>query len=170
MTARSVTQADYDRVRDLHAQGMSRNEIGRTIGRSGRTISRLAQELGLSFERSGATAKATEARKADGAARRAQLHVDALDAAQKLMAQMFAPALVYNFGGRENDYNSTTLEEPPFADKRNIANAIQALAGTALKLAEYDKAAGSDDEKGMLLELRDQLRAARDQARSTDGG
>ncbi|WP_431892678.1 helix-turn-helix domain-containing protein [Micromonospora haikouensis] len=165
---RPVTQDDYNRVRELHAQGLSRNEIARQLRRSGKTISHIATELGLSFERSGATAKATEAKKADGAARRAQLQLDALEAAQKLMGQMFAPALVYNFGGKENDYNSTTLDEPPFADKRNIATAIQALAGTALKLAEYDKATGNEDEKGMLLELRDQLRAARDGARAAE--
>ncbi|MGW4467484.1 helix-turn-helix domain-containing protein [Micromonospora sp. NPDC004704] len=160
-----VTQADYDRVQELHREGVSRNGIATATGRSGRTVSRIAAELGLSFERSGATAAATEAKKADGAARRAQLQIDALAGALKLMGQMFEPALVYNFGGKENDYNSTTLEQPPFRDKQSIALAIQALAGTALKLAEYDKATGSEDEKGMLGELRDQLRAARDAAR-----
>lgn len=162
---RPVTQADYDQVRQLHAQGKTRNEIGRALGRSGRTISRIAVELGLSFERSGATAAATAAKKADAASRRAKLQVDALDGAQKLMDQMFAPTVVFNFGGKENDYNSREHPEPPFRDKQAIANAIQALAGTALKLAEYDKAAGSEDEKGMLGRLRDQLRAVRDQAR-----
>ena len=161
-----VTQADYDRVRELHAQGLSRNEIARQSGRSQKTVSRLAQEMGLSFERAGATAKATEAKKADGAARRAQLQLDALAAAHKLMGQMFSPALVYNFGGKENDYNEVEHPEPPFAEKRNIATAIQALAATALKLAEYDKATGSEDEKGMLGDLRDQLRAARDATRA----
>ena len=156
-----VTQADYDRVKELHAQGLSRNEIARQSGRSQKTVSRLAQEMGLSFERAGATAKATEAKKADGAARRAQLQLDALAAAHKLMGQMFSPALVYNFGGKENDYNSTTLDEPPFADKRNIATAIQALAATALKLAEYDKATGSESEKSMLTDLRQALLDAR---------
>ncbi|WP_018908765.1 helix-turn-helix domain containing protein [Salinispora arenicola] len=139
-TPRPVTQADYDRVRELHAQGMSRNEIGRTIGRSGRTISRLAQELGLSFERSGATAKATEARKADAATRRARIEEQALASAERLLKQMWKPALVFNFGGRENDYNSTTLEEPPFSDKRAIATSVQALMQTALKIAEHDRA------------------------------
>lgn len=161
-----VTQADYDRVRELHGQGLSRNEIARQCGRAQKTVSRLAQEMGLSFERAGATAKATEAKKADGAARRAQLQLDALDAAHKLMGQMFAPALVFNFGGKENDYNSTKLDEPPFADKRNIATAIQALAATALKLAEYDKATGNEDEKSMLTDLRQALIDARKASQS----
>jgi hypothetical protein len=167
MAVRPVTQDDYDQVRELHGQGKSRNEIARQLGRSGKTISRIAVELGLSFERAG-TIAATEAKKADAASKRARLQDDALEAAQKLLGQMFQPALVYNFGGKENDYNSTTLNEPPFADKRAIATALQALAMTALKLAEYDKATGSESEKGMLGDLREQLRAARDATRAAE--
>jgi hypothetical protein len=137
---RPVTQADYDRVKELHAQGLGRNDIARQAGRSQRTVSRIAAELGLSFERSGATAAATAAKKADAASRRARLQVDALEAAEKLLGQMFSPTKVFNFGGKENDYNERTHNEPPFQDKRNIAVALQALANTALKLAEYDRA------------------------------
>ena len=163
---RPITEADHRQVAELHAQGKSRNEIARETGRSGRTVSRIAAELGLSFERAGSTAAATEARKVDGAARRATLQLDALAAANRLLGQMFAPTKVFNFGGKENDYNERQHDEPPFVDKRNLATAIQALAATALKLAEYDKATGSDGEKGMLGDLRDQLRAARDEQRA----
>lgn len=103
-------------------------------------MSRIAAELGLSFERTGATTAATEARKVDAAARRAQLQGDALVAAQRLLGQMFAPTKVFNFGGKENDYNEQQHDEPPFRDKQAIASAIQALSQTALKLAEYDQA------------------------------
>lgn len=138
-TPRPVTSADYDRVKELHAQGLSRNAIGKTMGRSGRTVSRIADELGLRFERD-RTRAATEAKKADAAARRARLQVEALDGAQRLMGQMFAPTKIYNFGGRDNEYNERDVNEPPFRDKRDIATALKALADTALKLAEYDRA------------------------------
>lgn len=160
------TDHERQQITELHAQGHGRNEISRQTGIHNRRVSAIAADLGLSFSRAGATAAATEAKKADGAARRARLQEEALTAAQKLMGQMFAPTTVYNFGGKENDYNSREHPEPPFADKRNIATAIQALAATALKLAEYDKATGSEEERGMLGDLRDQLRAARDSARS----
>lgn len=140
MTQRPVGKADRDQVAALHTQGLSRNAIARQIGRSGRTVSRLAAELGLSFERSGGIVAATEARKTDAADRRSRIQVDSLAAAERLLGQMFAPAKVYNFGGKENDYNERQHEEPPFRDKQAIANAIQALSQTALKLAEYDKA------------------------------
>ena len=168
MTAdrRPVTDDDRRQVAALHAQGKTRNEIAREIGRSGRTVSKLAAEQGLSFERAGATAAATAAKVADGAARRARLQVDALEAAQRLLDQMFAPSTVYNFGGKDNTYEEVRHPEPPFRDKRDIATALQALANTALRLAEYDKATGSETEKSVLGDMRDQLRAARDAARA----
>lgn len=166
MSGRPVTEEDHRRVAELHAQGLSRNAIGKELGRSGRTISRIAAELGLSFERAGATAAATKAKIADGQARRARLQVEALDAAQKLLGQMFAPTKVFNFGGKENDYNEREHTEPPFRDKRDIATALKALADTALKLAEYDKAIGNEDERSMLFDLREALIAARSHAKT----
>lgn len=162
-----TTEEEREQVRTLHDEGHGRNEISRRTGIHQRRVSRIAEQLGITFVRSGHTRAATEAKKDDAAARRAQLQLDALTNAQKLMGQMFAPTRVFNFGGKDNEYNSREHPEPPFRDKQAIATAIQALANTALRLAEYDKAAGSDDEKGMLLELRDQLRAARDSARSS---
>ncbi|MCY1141367.1 helix-turn-helix domain-containing protein [Actinoplanes sp. Pm04-4] len=159
---RPILDQERDRVRELHAAGASRNAIARELRRSGRTISRIAAELDLTFERSDQTRSATVAKVADGQARRAQLQLDALDAAGRLFGQMFAETKVYNFGGKENDYNERTHPEPPFRDKRDIATAIKALADTALKLAEYDKATGHEDEKSMLGDLFDQLRQARD--------
>jgi transposase-like protein len=162
-----VTDDDRRRIAELHAQGNSRNAIAEAIGRSGRTVSRICAEHDppLTFERT-RTAAATEAKKADGAARRAQLQLDALAAAQKHLGQYFAETTVFNFGGKENDYNERTLPEPPHRDKRDIASAVSSLVAAALKLAEYDKATGNDGEKGMLGELFDELRAARDQHRT----
>lgn len=160
-----VTSHDRRRVAELHAQGLSRNAIATELGRSGRTISRICAEHDppLTFERT-RTAAATAAKKADGAARRAQLQLNALDGAGRLMSQMFSPTVVYNFGGKENDYNERSVDEPPFRDKRDIATAIKALADTALKLAEYDKATGNDDDRSMLTDLREALIKARTSA------
>lgn len=158
--ARPVTEEERDRVFALHADGLSRNAIARELGRGESTVSRIAAEAGLRFDRH-VVAEAVEAKKIDGAARRAQLQLDALDAAAKLFSQMFAPTKVYNFGGKDNDYNERAVDEPPFRDKRDIATSIKALADTALKLAEYDKATGHEDERSMLVDLRQALMEAR---------
>lgn len=44
---RPVTDEDRRRVRELHAEGLSRNAIGKEIGRSGRTVSRIADAEGF---------------------------------------------------------------------------------------------------------------------------
>ena len=163
-----ATDADRDAVRALHAEGLSRNDIARKLGRSGRTISRIAAELGLTFERGPQVRAATEARKADARSRRAALAVALLDDAERLRGQLWQPAKVFNFGGKENTYNETTLNEPTFADKRNIMQAIGTAVDKSVKLDEYDADPGIDAAKSMLGALAAGLGAAYDQLTQTD--
>lgn len=151
-----ITEQEKDRIAALHADGLSRNAIAREIGRGASTVSRICHELGLRFDRH-LTVEATAAKVADAAERRARLQEATLASAERLMAQMFAPSTIFNFGGKENDYNERPVEEPPFRDKKDIATAVAALAQTALKLAEYDKAVGDEGDKSMLTDLREQL-------------
>lgn len=135
------TDRERQLVAELHAEGKGRNAISRETGIHSRRVSAIASELGLSFRRGGArTAAATEARKADAAVRRKAVEDQALASAQRLLDQMWQPATVFNFGGKDNTYEVAQQDEPPFADKRNIATAVQALMQTALKIAEHDKA------------------------------
>ncbi|GGV42565.1 helix-turn-helix domain-containing protein [Streptomyces spectabilis] len=91
-----VTDADREAVRRLHADGKGRNEIARELRRSGRTISALADELGISFDRAAEVRAATEVRQADLADPRARF-------AEQLRARLRQPCTVYSFGGKEND-------------------------------------------------------------------
>lgn len=149
MGSRPVTSADYDQVRDLHAQHLARNEIARRMHRSGKTISRIATELGLTFDRGAEVQAATEARKADAKARRAALSLALLEDAERLRVQMWQPAKAFNFGGKDNTYAETTLEQPTFADKRNITQAVGVLVERSVRLDEYD--AGDSGQVGSLL-------------------
>lgn len=138
-----VGPEDDEAVRRLHSEGKSRNEIAREMGRSGRTVSRIAERLHLSFERGEMVKEATEARKTDARAKRAALALRLLDDAERLRGQLFKPALVYNFGGRDNTYEERTLEQPTFSDQRNIMQAIGVALDRAVKLDAYDKAEGA---------------------------
>lgn len=139
---RPVTQADYDRVRELHAQGLSRNEIARQLRRSGKTISEIAAKLGLTFERT-RTRAATEAKRDDARAKRAALALDLLDDAARLRQQLWQPAHYVDHGGKEYDRVDWTLNEPTFADKQRILSSVGIAVDRAVKLDQYDRADAS---------------------------
>lgn len=160
MGHRPVTDADRNQVVQLHAQGHSRNEIARSIGRSGRTVSRIADALGLTFERGEQVQAATQAKVIDAKAKRAQLALDLLDDAARLREQIWLPAKVFNFGGRDNDYNEVTHDEPPAVDKLKLIQAAATAASQSLKLDEYDRQTGADEERSMLVDLAEKLGAA----------
>lgn len=123
-----ITDHDREQVRLLHAEGHSRNEIARRIGRGGRTVSRIAAELGLPFD-TARTEEATRQRVAQLAALRAETAVDLHLDAMRLTEAMWQPTKVFNFGGRENVYRDHDVDEPPAADKK----ALMAAAGIALE-------------------------------------
>jgi hypothetical protein len=163
-----VTEEDYARVRELHALGMGRNQIAREIGRAQRTVSVIAAELGLTFDTS-MTEDATRARVAQLAALRADtaldLHLDAL----KLTQQMWEPAVVFNFGGKENTYNERTVDEPPTVDKKNLMAAAGIALEKSLKLVPPADDAGAEDARSMLGQLMRGLKAAYDEAGAEEG-
>lgn len=138
-TKTPIGPADYDKVKKLHAKGLSRNEIARKTGRSGRSVSRIAAQLGLTFERGEQVKAATEARKIDAKARRAALAVALAEDAERLRQQLWAPCIAYNFGGKDNTFEQARLDEPSFADKAKIMSAIGIAVDRSVKLDAYDK-------------------------------
>lgn len=158
--AKPITAEERALVRQWHAEHVSRNEMCKRLGRGGKTISRIATEEGLSFDRTGSLAVATAVKKADAAERRARLQLDSLEAAEKLLRQMFSPARVYNFGGKENTYEEREHEEPTFRDKRDIASAMAQMIASSLRLAEFDRGAGDTEQQSALVTLMSTLKAA----------
>jgi hypothetical protein len=149
MPTGTISEDRFDEFRDLHAQGLGRNAIAREMGIAPVVASRTAEYLGLTFDRSQIQA-ATEARLADLAERRALLAESLIDDAEKLRAQMWQPAVIFSFGGKDNTYAEEPVLEPPAGDKR----ALMATAGMAidrsLKLAPPLEAAGADNATSML--------------------
>ncbi|WP_328545474.1 hypothetical protein [Streptomyces europaeiscabiei] len=152
MPRQPIPEEFHDRFRELHADGYGRNRIARELGFPPVQISRTAEVLGLTFDRSQIEA-ATRARLADLAERRAMLAEDLQEDAEKLRAQMWETTVVYSFGGKENSYEDHEFDEAPAAEKR----ALMATAGMAidrsLKLAPVHEADGADTERSMLGDL-----------------
>lgn len=152
---RPVTAEDFDQVRELHAQHLSRNEIAKRLGRSGRTVSRIAADLGLSFDRANDPhlRKATEARKADARARRAALAVALLEDAERLRQQIFAPVVVYSFGGRENNFAEAQASRPSPRDVRDLMTAVGIAIDRSIKLEQLDADTGTTGARALLVDL-----------------
>jgi hypothetical protein len=152
MPAGTISADRFDEFRRLHAEGLGRNAIAREMGIAKVTVSRTAEHLGLTFDRSLMQA-ATEARLADLAERRSLLAETLLDDAERLRAKMWEPAVVYAFGGKDNVYAEEPVSEPPPADKRALMSTAATAIDRSLKLVPAEDSSGADNEKSMLDSL-----------------
>lgn len=157
-----------DQVRALHAGGMGCNEIAREVGVAPATVSVFCANAGLTFDRE-QTRAATRARQADLALRRAELQAGLLEDAEKLRAQLFAPTVVFAFGGKDNTYESRPVDQPPVRDQRDLVHAVSTAVNASLRLADHDQDADVGDARSMLGDLARGLTAAYQAMGGTDG-
>lgn len=159
---RPVTPELRARVAELHAQGLGRNAIARhpDVGVSAATVSKIAREAGLEFDRA-ATALMLRARQIDLAQARADLAASFAVRAQELLDSMDDPVVLGNFGGRDNTWNETLLDGPTIEQKRTLVAAAATAARAHTELARADLAAGSTAQAaGMIGALADALHVA----------
>ena len=135
--ARPVDDRDRTRVAELHAQGMGCAKIAREIGRAKSTVSGIARELGLSFDRA-QTREATRAQVDDAKARRAKLASLLLDDALALRAQLWEPCKLVKIGGKDNVATEHPLKQPLFDDQLRIVQAAGLAAERHARLVELD--------------------------------
>lgn len=133
------TDEEREAVRSRHAGGMGRNQISRETGIHTRKVSKIAEELGLTFKRAAWVREAVEAKQVDAKARRAALAIALLDDAERMRAQLFAPMTAFAFGGKDNTYAEHEIPEPTVRDKRDLMGAIGAAIDRAVKLDAYDR-------------------------------
>ncbi|MFJ3867898.1 helix-turn-helix domain-containing protein [Streptomyces nigra] len=167
--ARPIDAKDRAAVKRLHKQGKSRNDIARAIKRSPSTVSKIAGELGLTFERGPEVVAATEARRIDLAARRVTLAEALHQDAEKLRSQLWEPCTIGAFGGKDNVWSETRLDQPTFADQRNILAATGTAIQQSLKLQPAEGGEGADQVRSMLGALGEALTQAAGDA-DEDGG
>ncbi len=124
--AKPVSPDERERIVAEFGTGKSCKQIAREVGRSADTISRIAREEGHEFGRTN-IANARRANLAYGAERRAAIRASTVENVERLLGQMFAPATIHNFGGKDNTYNSHEINEPTFRDKQSIGQTIATL-------------------------------------------
>lgn len=157
----NLTADEQTRIRELHAAGTSRNDIARDLGRSGRTISRwcAGQVPPLAFDRT-QIAAATEARKVDLAARRA----DALERELQILENAQAYALDVANGKRQHKRilrgemgteAEATISFMPADDAQRLANSRSSSVTIINRLT--DTTAGEQAARGLLGAIADEL-------------
>lgn len=155
-----VTDAERERVRELHAQGKGRNEIAKILGRGGRTISAIAAKLDppISFDRAAEVRVATEVRTADLAERRAATAQRLQDVAERELEKVNAPHTYFDWGGKDHDFDTYDAPEPTPADKRALMGVVATALDRSLKLSPPKEEGGADQVGSLLTNLFDQLR------------
>lgn len=165
---RPITDKDRAAVRRLHAEGKTRNEIARQLKRSPSTVSKLAVEQGLSFDRAGDIAIATENKRAQLADRRATLALDLQTDAERLRAQLWQACTVGEFAGKEGHWQSVDLPQPRFGDQRQIISSAATAIQQSLRLAPAGNSEGVEQAKSLITGLFDGLRITRREATKGD--
>jgi hypothetical protein len=138
--ARAVDDAERDRIRELHGQGLSCNAIAAELGRSRSTISGQCRKLGLSFDRA-STRQATEAKVADAKARRAEAVRLAMDDWHRLRERAWSPYRVAM--GTGEGLETITLELPPAQDTRAFYNSMSVCIKDQIAIEKHDADPGS---------------------------
>lgn len=149
------------RIEVLARAGKPRNHIARELGVAPSTVSRIAGQLGLSFDRS-RVKSATEAKLLDIRAGLAELQSKLLVDAHRLEGQLWQPCKVFAFGGRDNVYAEETLSEPDAKTKREL---LTSVAIAVDKIAAIERIQDREGQgKAAILRLVDTLTAAVDSA------
>lgn len=161
---RRWTDQDSQALRRLHSEGRSLHSIAAELGWSKQTVSRHAADLGLAWDRA-QTALAANAVRVDNQARRAALEERYLVEADRMLDQLWKPAVVFNIGGSENVYTEAWLDKPTFADQKAIIQASASSSAAANKLHDLNSVREADGVKATLTRLREALTdRARDSA------
>lgn len=132
-----VTQAEQDRIRELHGQGKSLNAIAKQLHRSNSTVKKYADLMGLSFDRTN-TVNATKAKSADAAAKRAELKHRLLDEAASLLDDLDKPYPVYAFS-QSGKYTEHRMKKPPADVIRNLMTSVGIALQRSIDLERIDQ-------------------------------
>lgn len=127
--------------------GQSRNEIARTSGRSAGTISRIATQEGLSFDRS-ATKEATEAKAIENAAMLENLKRRFLEETQAALDELHSASTLHHW--HSGEHLEHELTEPTFKDKRDI---MWRAGGAVRNFLEIDNHQGGGDESFAAVDV-----------------
>lgn len=138
MPASKYTEAQRAEAIELYrTEGPS--AVEKKLGILKGTVTKWAKAAGVETVSVAVTRAGTEAASVYAKARRQELAQLLLEDAHRLRAQLWKPAVVHAFGGKDNTYEEHELDEPTFVDKKNIISAVSVAVTSVTKLEDYDK-------------------------------
>lgn len=140
------------RIMAMAEDGFSRNAIARELMISPSTVSKVAAEEEITFDRS-ASAAAVAAKQADAKARRADIQLKLVDKAEDFLHSIDQPFLAFSFGGKDNDYNERVLDSPPTGDILNLMRSTSLALKEARDLRKDDDDEGVGEAESLLMNL-----------------
>jgi hypothetical protein len=152
------------KARALFDEGLSCAQIASKLSVSKATVSRWAAYEGLKFDRA-KTAAATQAKQVDLAEARLILANRMFAAAEDMLDMLDKPFEVFNFGGKDNTFNSARLDRPPVEARRNIITSTAIVFDKLTRIVEKDNG-GLEQAVGVLDSLADSLSAAAELVRA----
>jgi hypothetical protein len=155
-----ITDDQKAEVLALHAAGHARNEIARRTGIAAGSVTNICRAAGLTFDRS-ETKQATEARAVDLAAGRIRLAEKMLAASEDMLDTIDGPYEVYNFGGKDNTFESRVLDSAPVEVRRNVITTAGITFDKLTRIVEKSDT-GLEQAVGVLDTLAEGFRAAAD--------
>lgn len=151
--AKPVSPEERERILAACAEGLSCNEIAKRFGRSNNTISRIARAAGHRFAQVNAL-RARQINQGYTAERRANIRLSTVQVIEDRLQDFNAPTLVYNFGGKDNDYNEHTLDKP---DARTMRDLAQTIATLWRVVESIDKAEQGESDTSALDRIFNEL-------------
>jgi hypothetical protein len=149
----AINDDQRQRVLTLHSEGKTRNEIARATGVSAGSVTNICRDAGLSFDRS-ATKHASEARAVDLAAGRIRLAEKMLAASEDMLDVIDGPYEVYNFGGKDNTFESRVLDSAPVEVRRNVITTAAITFDKLTRIVEKSDT-GLEQAAGVLDQIAD---------------
>ncbi len=160
----AISDAQRQQVLALHAEGLARNEIARQVGVAAGSVTNICRDAGLSFDRS-ETKHATEARAVDLAAGRIRLAEKMLAASEDMLDGIDGPYEVYNFGGKDNTFESRVLDSAPVEVRRNVITTAAITFDKLTRIVEKSDT-GLEEAVGVLDVLAEGFKAAAESYRA----
>ncbi|NAE18265.1 helix-turn-helix domain-containing protein [Enterococcus hirae] len=155
-----VTDGERQRVVALHGEGKGRNEIARDLGRAPATITKIAHELDLSFDRhdTGDLAEARRTRSADLKERRQRIQEKMLVQAEGLLDELAAGTWQTILRGSEGREEETILDFVPVRDRKDAVWAVGTYLANDERLERANGDSGVETAKSVVGTLMEGLR------------